>query len=171
MSGRTFQRTWRVGARTFSADLRLEADRLVGLVRGPDGEQAVDVRVHRSAPDAVVVRMNGDAHRAVLARQGTTVWVALDGHTWELDLESPGGRSSRIDTECFATSPMTGVLLDVAVKPGDKVEEGQTLYVVEAMKMEYAVRAPRHVVIASVRGQKGDKVKVDDPVVPSEGPP
>ena len=43
----------------------------------------------------------------------------------------------------FVTSPMPGSLVDVAVKEGDVVEPGQEICVVEAMKMQNVLRAPK----------------------------
>ena len=63
---------------------------------------------------------------------------------------------------------MTGVVIQVTTEPGAEVEEGDTLFVVEAMKMEYAVHAPRAARVAEVRAEVGDQVKVDDPVVTFE---
>lgn len=60
------------------------------------------------------------------------------------------------------TAPMPGVILDIAVKAGDKVAHGGPLCALEAMKMKNAIRAPREVVIASVEVQEGQKVSYGD---------
>lgn len=60
------------------------------------------------------------------------------------------------------TAPMPGVILDIAVKPGDKVAYGQQLCALEAMKMKNAIRAPREAVIAAVEVQDGQKVAYGD---------
>jgi len=56
------------------------------------------------------------------------------------------------------TAPMPGVILDIAVKPGDKVTVGQQLCALEAMKMKNAIRSPREGTIASVEVQDGQRV-------------
>ena len=168
MTTRSYQRAWRAGDRTVALDLRLEDEALKGVLRDEEGEVKVDARVHRTAPDAVHVRVDGHVHRAVVVRQGPKLWIAIDGHTYELTAELPGRAAARGSHENFATSPMTGTVLEVAVDVGDCVEEGQTLFVVEAMKMEYAVRAPRDVTVASVKLAAGDKVSIDEPVITFE---
>jgi len=168
VSAGSLQRTWRVDGTTVRADLRLEADRLVGILSGADGERRVDVRVHRTTRDEVVVRDAGRRHHAVLARHGGTLWVALDGHVYELTVEATSRRGKGPGAEGFTTSPMTGIVAKVAVRPGDRVAEGDLLFVVEAMKMEYAVKAPREAVVSAVTHAAGDKVKVDEPVVTFE---
>jgi biotin carboxyl carrier protein len=60
------------------------------------------------------------------------------------------------------SAPMPGVILDIAVKPGDKVIYGQQLCALEAMKMKNAIRAPREAVVAAVEVQDGQKVAHGD---------
>ncbi len=55
-------------------------------------------------------------------------------------------------------APMPGLILDVPVKAGDTVKEGDYLLVLEAMKMENALTAPRDGVVKAVAIAKGDTV-------------
>jgi biotin carboxyl carrier protein len=55
-------------------------------------------------------------------------------------------------------SPMPGSILDINVKPGDKVSFGQQLCALEAMKMKCDIRSPRDGVIASVEVREGQAV-------------
>jgi len=55
-------------------------------------------------------------------------------------------------------APMPGVVLEVRVSPGDKVASGQTLVVLEAMKMEHHMNAPSDGVVAEVRVVEGGQV-------------
>lgn len=168
MSGRDLRRAWRVGDDVLRADVRLKDDRLVGVVTLPSGEKTIDASVHRRASDAVIVREDGHQHRAVLAHEGSNLWVALDGQTYLLHVEVPGRPQARPSRAKFTTSPMTGVLIQLGVKAGDAVQEGDVLFVVEAMKMEYAVHAPRAAKVAEIKAAVGDKVKVEDPVITFE---
>lgn len=56
------------------------------------------------------------------------------------------------------TSPLPGVILDVLVKEGDAVKQGQTVMMLEAMKMENAIEAPADGVVKSINARKGDSV-------------
>ncbi len=60
------------------------------------------------------------------------------------------------------TAPMPGNILDVKVKPGDKVKAGDTLLILEAMKMENEISAPQDGTVASVSAKKGDTVNSGD---------
>ncbi len=59
-------------------------------------------------------------------------------------------------------APMPGNILDIAVKPGDRVRFRQQLCSLEAMKMKNAIRSPRDGVIASVDVAEGQKVAPGD---------
>lgn len=56
------------------------------------------------------------------------------------------------------TSPLPGVILDVLVKEGDAVKQGQTVMMLEAMKMENAIEAPADGVVKAIKAKKGDSV-------------
>lgn len=55
-------------------------------------------------------------------------------------------------------SPLPGKILDVFVKPGDKVNIGQTIICLEAMKMENNINSDKDGVVTAVHVQKGDTV-------------
>ena len=60
------------------------------------------------------------------------------------------------------TAPMPGNILDVKVAVGQKVTAGQTLLVLEAMKMENEIVAPQDGTVASINCNKGDVVNSGD---------
>ncbi|MBL4618172.1 MAG: acetyl/propionyl/methylcrotonyl-CoA carboxylase subunit alpha [Robiginitomaculum sp.] len=62
----------------------------------------------------------------------------------------------------FVTSPMPGTIVRIDVKIGAEVQIGETLLVVEAMKMENVIRAERKAVIENVHISAGDTVSADD---------
>ena len=69
------------------------------------------------------------------------------------------------DMSRFLLSPMPGLLVSVAVAPGDHVKAGQELAVVEAMKMENVMRAERDAVVSKVLASPGSSLSVDEPII------
>ena len=63
------------------------------------------------------------------------------------------------------TAPMPGKITAVMVKAGDKVERGQPLIVLEAMKMEHTIAAPAKGQVTDVRFKAGDQVEDGEPLV------
>jgi propionyl-CoA carboxylase alpha chain len=66
------------------------------------------------------------------------------------------------DTSRLVLSPMPGLVISADVAAGDTVEEGQVLFVIEAMKMQNIIRAERAGVIKAASAKAGDSVAADD---------
>ncbi|SFE79515.1 acetyl-CoA carboxylase biotin carboxylase subunit [Paracidovorax wautersii] len=69
------------------------------------------------------------------------------------------------DLSKFLLSPMPGLLVDVAVQPGQKVQAGEKLAVIEAMKMENILFAAQDGVVGKVLAAKGASLAVDDVII------
>jgi propionyl-CoA carboxylase alpha chain len=69
------------------------------------------------------------------------------------------------DMSRFVLSPMPGLLAEVTVEPGQKVQAGERVAVIEAMKMENVLFAAADGVVAKVLAHKGDSLVVDQPIV------
>ncbi len=72
------------------------------------------------------------------------------------------------DTSRYLLSPMPGLLVSVAVAPGQQVKVGEELAVVEAMKMENILRAERDGTVSKLHAQPGDSLSVDQAIVEFE---
>ena len=119
-----------------------------------------------------------DAPILTLSIEGETHQLVLTGSprkprwSWKGSFQSglqPGASAGGPPVSDGSTvSPMPGTVLEVRVKPGDEVEEGQTLVVVEAMKMEIPVKAPKAGIIAKVEVAQGDAVARGDTLIALE---
>lgn len=72
------------------------------------------------------------------------------------------------DRSNFLISPMPGLLVSINVKVGQSVKEGESLVVVEAMKMENVLRAERDVIIKSIKQNTGCSLAVDEVIMEFE---
>ncbi|MBN9000492.1 MAG: acetyl/propionyl-CoA carboxylase subunit alpha, partial [Rhizobiales bacterium] len=107
---------------------------------------------------AVQVRRTAAADR--LLRRGIDVPArVMSPRIAELDRFMPEKRVA--DTSRFLLCPMPGLVLSIAVSAGQEVKAGETLAVVEAMKMENVLRADRDVTIAEIAAKPGDSLAVD----------
>ena len=73
-------------------------------------------------------------------------------------LKSMGFENALVQKISEVKAPMPGLVLDVLVSPGDSVEIGQKILVLEAMKMENAIKSPTAGVVASINVSKGQAV-------------
>jgi propionyl-CoA carboxylase alpha chain len=69
------------------------------------------------------------------------------------------------DMSRYVLSPMPGLLVDVAVQVGQKVQAGERVAVIEAMKMENVLFAAADGVVGKVLASKGESLTVDQPIV------
>jgi propionyl-CoA carboxylase alpha chain len=74
------------------------------------------------------------------------------------------------DLSQLLLSPMPGLLADVAVKVGQEVRAGETLVVIEAMKMQNIIKAESECVVAELLARPGDSLSVDQPILRFAGP-
>ena len=62
-------------------------------------------------------------------------------------------------------SPLPGVIIEISVKEGQQVKAGQKIAILEAMKMENEIPAPKDGTITDIHVHKGDTLQEGDPVV------
>jgi biotin carboxyl carrier protein len=77
----------------------------------------------------------------------------------------PGPNAAPLGDPGGVASPIAGTVLEVKVKAGDVVTQGQTLLVIEAMKMETAIAAPGPGKVKSVLVAAGDAVRENQTLV------
>ncbi len=102
-----------------------------------------------------------DGHRrwrVAVAGNTDTQWVFVDGQVATIETPRPGRRSGR-GTHAGVMSPMPATVIAINIEPGQAVSEGQTLLVLEAMKMELPIRAPQAGVVKTVACAMGDLVQ------------
>ena len=81
----------------------------------------------------------------------------------------PTPRSSSGSTpDNIIASPLSGRVISILVRPGDRITAGQEVCVVEAMKMEQSIRATRDGVIKEILVQPMDAVGTNDPLIELE---
>jgi propionyl-CoA carboxylase alpha chain len=69
------------------------------------------------------------------------------------------------DTSKLLLSPMPGLLVQIAVAPGQRVQVGERLAVIEAMKMENILTATQDGVVAELLATQGESLAVDEPII------
>ena len=111
-------------------------------------------------PAVYSVRVNG---------REFTVEVAADGELADVSPEPKGAKAPAPPSGEAVKAVLAGNIFKVHVAPGDRVEEGQPLLVVEAMKMETTVSAPKAGTVSEVFVREGDVVAVGDALVSIAG--
>jgi biotin carboxyl carrier protein len=86
-------------------------------------------------------------------------WVWVDGLVARLEPPAASARSRRGSATHDLTAPMPATVIRVLVEPGAQVSRGDTLLMLEAMKMELPIRAPRDGVVRAVLCRTGELVQ------------
>ena len=104
------------------------------------------------------IRVDGRVHVVPYVIQGATVNFAFDGEIYFIEVEEKG--RARVRHRDHSTeAPMPGAVLRILVNEGDVVAKGAPLLILEAMKMEHPIIAPRDGTIASVNCVEGELVQ------------
>jgi propionyl-CoA carboxylase alpha chain len=119
----------------------------------------VHARVHAWQPDALDAEIDGRRARARITRHGDRVIVGGPRGDVELAIAPRFVIPGAADAAGGFAARMPGKVIDLRVAVGERVEAGQTLVVLEAMKMEHPMRAPEPGVVREVRVAVGDQVE------------
>lgn len=102
--------------------------------------------------------------RAWAVASGDARWVFLDGEVFEFERQRPGRRNATA-AHGSLSAPMPATVIRVVVTTGATVKRGDTLVVLEAMKMELPVRAPADGTVKAVHCHEGQLVQPGVPLV------
>jgi pyruvate carboxylase subunit B len=153
-------------------------------------KEAVSTTSSRYAPNEFNVTLHGETFHIKLTGSGhhgeeqRPFYVSVDGIAEEVLVETlneievgRGAKSGekrksnsttlangrpRPSHEGCVTTAMPGTIVDVKVKAGDKVNAGDAVLVIEAMKMENEIQAPKSGIVVAVHVKKGDSVTPDE---------
>ena len=187
------QRAARISGQLPGHSLRV-GDEFVVVVKGEGGQHVHrPVQVHADGTMAVTVgsrpyaiandwtfrdirasgTCNGQPFTAQIERHG--LWLRIAHNGMQVDTLVLPPRAAELlrvmpfkvppDMSKFLLSPMPGLLVDIAVKPGQSVQAGERLAVIEAMKMENILTATREGTVAELLATKGESLAVDQPIL------
>jgi biotin carboxyl carrier protein len=108
------------------------------------GDAVIRLSARLAANGRLDLELDGRRLRTYVARSGQRRYVSLRGDAWTLDPPDPRAarRAERAGGGGSLTATMPGRVLDVLVAEGDTVRKGDTLVLLEAMKMELRIQAP-----------------------------
>jgi 3-methylcrotonyl-CoA carboxylase alpha subunit len=154
------------GARRHFHLKRGDAEHAVALARLHDG--ALRLEIGDAQWPLQVRALDGDRHDVVLGKQRLPLSVYAHGE--QVTVFAPAGRADVREVDDIAhagegaatggqlTAPMPGKLIAYLAQPGERVARGQALAVIEAMKMEHTIHAPRDGVVRECLYAAGDQV-------------
>jgi len=137
--------------------------------RATVGDKTVDVEIVRAENGKLDLLVDGERVIAYVSSDAAKRWVTVNGRTIVLTKSSGAKRSgARQDHASELAAPMPGVVRGVNVGEGESVMKGQTLLVLEAMKMEIRIQAPFDGVVKSLAVKVGQTVEREQILVKLE---
>lgn len=120
--------------------------------------------VVRIADGVYRVETDGQSHVVYVAGPPANRWAFWNGRVYrasQTDAAPQARARARRDAHQELTAPMPATVLKVLVTPGALVKKGETLVILEAMKMELPLRAPADATVTAVGCREGDLVQPD----------
>jgi acetyl/propionyl-CoA carboxylase alpha subunit len=139
--------------------------------RATVGDKTVDVEIVRVDTEhgKLDLLIDGEHVTAYVSSDGMKRWVTINGQTLVLTRSTAGARkSSGHDHASELAAPMPGVVRSVSVSEGESVSKGQTLMVLEAMKMEIRIQAKSDGVVQKLFVKQGQTVEREQVLIEVE---
>ncbi len=139
-----------------------EAGDQVTVTVGEGDALSVDV-TSSGIPGTFSLVIDGRPVQAYVTRRGQGFEVTVDGRRFLVGPATGGGRQRGAlggkDRPGEVTAPLAGVVVDVRVAVGEKITAGQTLLVIEAMKMQNEIQSPHDGTVKAIHCEKGGRVE------------
>jgi acetyl-CoA/propionyl-CoA carboxylase, biotin carboxylase, biotin carboxyl carrier protein len=151
---------------TLSSPDNAGGEHTVEVLDGPERRATVNGTTYAAVIDRDgSLRITGDTTtRAWAVAAGEVRWVFVDGRVFEL-AEARGRTRARGGHHGSLTAPMPATVRRVLVREGDAVKRGDTLLILEAMKMELPVRADATGIVGALLCREGDLVQPGVPLI------
>lgn len=112
------------------------------------------------SPGQLKLQLGDRLIKAVISEKQDSKFVFIDGEVFQVARVELTGKKKAEKKEGDLNSPISGTIVSIKVKPGDAVIKGDVLMVIEAMKMEYLIRAPVNGVIEKIYFKEKDQIEI-----------
>lgn len=130
------------------------------------GEETIDIEIIRVEESRFDLLLNGQRLTAHVSSDGAKRWITVNGQTLMLTKSSGSERrGAKHDGAGELIAPMPGQVRAVHVAEGDTVTKGQTLMLLEAMKMEIRVQSPQAGMVKTLHVKQGQTVDRGQPLI------
>ena len=119
------------------------------------------VEVEESKPGQLKIQIGDRIIKSIITEGEKEKFVFVNGQVFRVKpVELTGKKKVRKKDEGNLSSPISGKVVNVKVKKADKVKKGEVLMVIEAMKMEYLIRAPYDGKVKKVNFKEKDQIEI-----------
>lgn len=152
---------------TYTLQLEKEKDKYKITING----RTYGICDLRNMTNVIQFKIDNEYFNIFYAEDKDKKYVAVDGEYYVIEPEkSEKVKSGAVTAERSnsVVSPMPGLLVKIPVKIGDTVTAGTTLAIVEAMKMQNELRAPKDGIVKKINYKEGEQIDAFVPIVELE---
>lgn len=127
------------------------------------------VEAEEIKPGHLKIKLGDRILKSVITEGEKEKYVFVEGDVFYVkNVELTGTKKTKKKEEGSLNSPISGKVVKVEVKIGEKVNKGDVLMVIEAMKMEYLIRAPNNGKITKINFKENDQIEIGQTTVEME---
>ena len=153
---------------------RIEVDFRDGKYLVTIGDRQYEIDSQPISENCLSLLVNEKAYTVFIVEEEGKKYISIQGEQFcvEEAKAETGARSIAESATLKGTptiaAPMPGKIVKILVGEGDKVEKGQGLVIVEAMKMENEIRSPSAGIVEKINFKEGDLVDAAEPIIELE---
>lgn len=119
------------------------------------------VEAEEIKPGQLKIKIGDRVVKSIITEGNKEKYVFVDGAVFKVKpVELTGLKKQKKKDKGDLNSPISGKIVSVKVKNGDSVKKGDVLMVIEAMKMEYLIRAPYAGVIKKINFKENEQIEI-----------
>lgn len=117
-------------------------------------------------PGQLKIKLGDRVIKCVITEGEKEKFVFVEGNVFKVKpVQLTGGKKQKKKEDGGLSSPISGKVVSVKVKTGDAIKKGNVLMVIEAMKMEYLIRAPYDGKVKKVNFKEKDQIEIGQETV------
>ncbi|MCH9691091.1 MAG: biotin/lipoyl-binding protein [Gammaproteobacteria bacterium] len=152
---------YKLNNKTYTVDLiKTMGDKvLLGI-----DDHALDSHISYYDNHRFALCMNGVTHDLYVAQDDNTLFLHLDGKSWQVERldEFTDNNEAGNNPNGEARAPMPGMVVEILVAPGQFVQTGQCIMLIESMKLQIQIPAPTAGVMSTIYVNAGDNFAKSD---------
>jgi len=119
------------------------------------------VEAEELKPGQLKIKVGDRIVKSIITEGAKEKYVFVEGAVFKVrPVELTGFKKKKKQEKGDLSSPISGKVVDVKVKDGDSVKKGAVLLVIEAMKMEYLIRAPYSGTVKKINFKENDQIEI-----------
>ena len=112
-------------------------------------------------PGYLKIKLGDRVIKCVITKGDKDKFVFVEGDVFKVrNIELTGAKKTKKMEKGNLNSPISGKVVSIKVKNGDKVKKGDVLMIIEAMKMEYLIRAPYNGKVKKVNFKENNQIEI-----------